>query len=91
MSVVDAAIAQSIADPARLYVTATSYDEIMTSWIVGRTKRFRAAVASKIEVVTNGWLASDQYENIPDDPRGLPWEHPDAWREVSPVALVGNV
>jgi dipeptidyl aminopeptidase/acylaminoacyl peptidase len=91
LSVVDAAVAQGVADPAHLYVTGTSYGGIMTTWIVGRTRRFRAAVASKTEVVMTGQLAEDQYQAVSVDLRGLPWEHPEAWWQTSPLALVGNV
>ena len=91
MSAVDAAVIQGIADPARLYVDGESYGGAMTSWIVGRTKRFRAAVAAKPYVLADAFLGNDQYEYLPDDPRGLPWEHPDAWWRSSPLSLVGHV
>ena len=90
MSVVDAAVAQGIADPQRLYVAGQSYGGTMTAWITGRTHRFRAAAALKPSVdlaVTR--LENDQYENSLIDPRGLPWEHPDLWWRTSPLSLGG--
>ena len=47
MSVVDAAVAQRLADPDGLYVTGASAGGELTAWIIGKTSRFRAAVAVK--------------------------------------------
>ena len=47
MSVVDAAIAEKVADPKRLFVMGGSAGGELTAWIVGKTNRFRAAVAQK--------------------------------------------
>src|SRR5207248_2281 len=44
MAGVDWAVAQGIADPERLVVTGYSYGGFMTSWVVGHTDRFKAAV-----------------------------------------------
>jgi dipeptidyl aminopeptidase/acylaminoacyl peptidase len=42
---VDAMVAAGVADPDRLAVTGHSYGGYMSCWLVGRTDRFRAAVA----------------------------------------------
>ena len=47
MSIVERAIALGIADPDRLFVTGGSGGGVLTSWIVGKTNRFKAAVAQK--------------------------------------------
>ena len=92
MGVVDAAVSRGLADPARLYVTGSSYGAEMTTWIVGRTDRFRAAVAEKPSVnFAAANLQNDQYHAIVLDARGLPWEHPDAWWRSSPISNVGRV
>jgi dipeptidyl aminopeptidase/acylaminoacyl peptidase len=44
MAAVDALVAEGIADPERLAVTGYSYGGYMTSWVVGHTNRFKAAV-----------------------------------------------
>jgi dipeptidyl aminopeptidase/acylaminoacyl peptidase len=44
LAAVDALIAAGIADGARLAVTGYSYGGFMTSWTVGHTQRFKAAV-----------------------------------------------
>lgn len=92
MGIVDAAVSRGLADPTRLYVTGSSYGAEMTTWIVGRTDRFRAAVAEKPAVnFAAADLQNDQYHAIVTDARGLPWEHPDAWWRSSPISLVGKV
>ncbi len=55
LAAVDQLVADGIADSGRLAVTGYSYGGFMTSWLVGRTRRFGAAVAGG--VVTN--LASE--------------------------------
>ena len=44
MAAVDALIQEDIADPDRLAVSGYSYGGYMTSWVVGHTDRFKAAV-----------------------------------------------
>lgn len=41
---IDALVTEGIADPNRLAVTGYSYGGYMTSWVVGHTDRFKAAV-----------------------------------------------
>lgn len=92
ISAVDAGVASGIVDPSHLYVTGSSYGGIMTTWIVGKTNRFRAAVAEKPAVdLAVDKLENDQYHYLPLNPLGLPWRHPEAWWARSPLSLVGNV
>jgi acylaminoacyl-peptidase len=44
MTGVDLLVKRGVADPGRLYVTGYSYGGFMTTWIVGHTHRFRAAI-----------------------------------------------
>ena len=44
---VDAAIASGVADPDNLFVTGGSGGGVLTTWIVGKTNRFKAAAAQK--------------------------------------------
>lgn len=93
MSIVDRAIELGIADPDALFVTGGSGGGVLTSWIVGKTDRFKAAVAQKpvINWTTQALTA--------DGPAffgrywigALPWENPDAFWSHSPLSLVGNV
>jgi acylaminoacyl-peptidase len=93
MSGVDAVLERGYVDPERLYVTGGSGGGVLTSWIVGKTDRFRAAVVAKPVINwTSFVLTSDNYNYyyrywFP----GFPWDHPEHYRSRSPLSLVGNV
>jgi dipeptidyl aminopeptidase/acylaminoacyl peptidase len=93
MSVVDAAIATGTVDPEQLYVTGGSGGGVLTAWIVGKTKRFRAAVAQKPVINwTSEVLTVDVYNFMAKYWFGkMPWENPQAYWNRSPLSLVGNV
>ena len=44
MAAVDALVRKGVADPDRLYVGGYSYGGFMTTWVVGHTQRFKAAL-----------------------------------------------
>jgi len=93
MSAVDAAIAQGFVDKDRLYVTGGSGGGVLTAWIVGKTHRFRAAVAQKPVVNwASEMLTSDIYPWIGKYWFGKqPWEDPQGYWARSPLSLIGNV
>jgi dipeptidyl aminopeptidase/acylaminoacyl peptidase len=93
MSGVDAVVKRSYVDEGNLFVTGGSGGGVLTSWIVGKTNRFRAAVAAKPVINwTSFALTADIY---PFFVRywfpGPPWEHPEHYWKRSPLSLVGNV
>ncbi len=83
---------QPYIDPARMGVTGGSYGGYMTLWLIGHTKRFRAAVAQR--VVSNFvsmWGTSDfnwAFQNPLE--AGPPWEDLQKYWERSPIAYLGN-
>ncbi|MDP6198439.1 MAG: S9 family peptidase [Porticoccaceae bacterium] len=93
MDMVDATVAMGFVDKERLYVFGGSGGGTLTAWIVGKTDRFRAAVAvnpvinwtslaltSDLDkLITNYWFTD------------LPWENPMDYWSYSPLSLVGNV
>ncbi len=93
MSGVDAAIGRGYIDEENLFVTGGSGGGVLSSWIVGKTDRFRAAVVAKPVINWYSWvLTADMYVYgakywFP----GFPWEHQDHYMERSPLSLVGNV
>jgi dipeptidyl aminopeptidase/acylaminoacyl peptidase len=92
MSGVDALVQRGIADPDRLAVTGWSYGGFMTSTIVTKTDRFKAAIVGA--AVTD--LASfTGTTDIPDFSRSYfaswPWEDPQAYAEHSAVFHAGRV
>ena len=93
MSAVDATIAKGYADPERLFVTGGSGGGVLTSWIVGTTDRFRAAVVAKPVIHwTSFVLTADAYAFFTQYwfP-GLPWDHIEHYWQRSPLSRVGNV
>jgi dipeptidyl aminopeptidase/acylaminoacyl peptidase len=93
LSVVDAAVAQGLADSTRLFVTGGSAGGQLTTWLIGKTTRFRAAAAEKpsINMVSES-LLTDQYVGQTGfwfD--AYPWADPQPYWQHSPLSLVGNV
>ena len=93
MAAVDAAIAEGTADPANLFVTGGSGGGVLTSWIVGKTGRFKAAATQKPVI---NWAS----EALTMDATTFtsrywfdkkPWEDPMSYWNRSPLSLVGNV
>jgi acylaminoacyl-peptidase len=93
MSGVDAVIKRGYVDEDNLFVTGGSGGGVLTAWIVGKTKRFRAAVSCK--PVINWYshaLTADIYPFFTQYWfSGPPWERTEEYMKRSPIALVGNV
>lgn len=93
MSGVDAVIEKGYIDTDNLFVTGGSGGGVLTSWIVGKTGRFRAAVVSKPVI---NWfsfvLTADIYAffNRYWFP-GPPWEHAEHYLKRSPISLAGKI
>ncbi|MFC4653999.1 S9 family peptidase [Rheinheimera marina] len=93
MDTVDATIAKGFIDPEQLFVTGGSGGGLLTSWIVGHTNRFKAAVA--VNPVINWFsfvLNADMYNYFSQYwfP-AMPWENPQHYLKHSPISYVGNV
>jgi dipeptidyl aminopeptidase/acylaminoacyl peptidase len=93
MAAVDAAIAAGVADPNNLFVTGGSGGGVLTSWLIGKTDRFKAAATQKPVI---NWVS----EALTMDNTGFtsrywfakqPWEDPMSYWNRSPLSLVGNV
>ncbi len=93
MSGVDAMIKKGFIDERNLFVTGGSGGGVLTAWIVGKTDRFRAAVAAKpIINWESGALTTDIGALVGGRWfTGMPWETPGEYRKHSALALVGNV
>jgi acylaminoacyl-peptidase len=93
MSGVDEVLKRGYVDPGQLFVTGGSGGGILTAWIVGKTRRFQAAVAVKPIVnwysvlLTSDWGTSGIGYFLPR----APWESADEYLKFSPISLVGNV
>ena len=93
ISGVDAVIERGYVDENNLFVTGGSAGGIMTAWIVGKTDRFRAAVAQKpvINWISKTLTADNWYGYYFSRYEGLPWENPEPYWRFSPLSLAGNV
>ncbi|KPJ84471.1 MAG: acyl-peptide hydrolase [Gemmatimonas sp. SG8_17] len=93
MSGVDAVIAEGYVDEDNLFVTGGSGGGVLSSWTVGHTDRFAAAVVQKPVINWYSFvLTSDFYTNFAQYwfP-GNPWDHLEHYMERSPISYVGNV
>lgn len=93
ISIVDRAIALGIADPDSLFVTGGSGGGVLTSWIVGKTNRFKAAATQKpvINWTTQALTADGPAFFARYWIGAMPWEKPELFWARSPLSLVGNV
>ena len=89
---IDALVEQGLVDRQRQFVYGVSYGGFMTSWLVGHTNQFRAAVAQNPVTDMNVmWGLSDLQSWTTWELRGLPWEVPEAMRRHSPLAYADQV
>lgn len=94
MAGIDGLVDDGRADPERLGVTGGSYGGYLTSWIVGHTDRFAAAVSCRgVNDMTSEMLSGDiagpnfgRYEYGEN-----PWENPELYREHSPVTYADRI
>lgn len=94
MEVVDEAIKRfDFIDGERIGVTGGSYGGFMTNWIVGHTKRFRAAVTQRS---ISNWVSffgttDIGYYFAPDQIGGDPWSNTEGYWEKSPLKYAPSV
>jgi dipeptidyl aminopeptidase/acylaminoacyl peptidase len=93
IAAVDAAIAEGVADPDKLFVTGGSGGGVLTAWIVGKTDRFKAAATQKpvIDWTSFALTADGPAFFAPYWFGKYPWEDHEAFWARSPLSLVGNV
>ena len=90
---VDAVIAKGYIDPDQLFVTGGSGGGVLTCWMIGRSNRFRAAVAAYPVI---NWYSFTLTADLsvffykywfP----GLPWDHTEHYMKRSLLSVVANV
>ena len=92
MAGVDELVRRGIADPDRLYVGGYSYGGFMTSWTVGHTDRFRAAVVGAPVADTLSMFGTGDIPRFSVYEMGAtPFDDPDEYRARSPVTYLSNV
>ena len=91
MAMVDYAIEQGIADPAKLAVCGWSYGGISTDFIIAQTNRFKAAISGAGSGLFVSLYGHDQYQRDYGAELGHPWESKAVWEKVSPFYRVNNI
>ena len=91
---IDALVAEGLADPDRLGVTGGSYGGYLTSWIVGQTDRFKAAITCRsvndlTSQMMTGDIAGPSFGRL--DLGAAPWEDPEIFRAQSPITHARNI
>ena len=83
LAAVDHAVAEGIADPARLGVGGWSYGGILTNQVIARDSRFKAAVSGASISNALAGYGTDMYIREYEAELGRPWENPEAYIKVS--------
>ena len=93
MDGVDACIAKGIAHEDQLFVTGGSAGGIMSAWMIGKNKRFEAAVVVKpvMNWISKLLVADNYYGYSNSRYPGEVWENPMNYWKFSPISLVGDV
>ncbi len=91
MAMVDYAIEKGIADPDKLGVGGWSYGGISTDFIIGQTKRFKAAISGAGSAEFTSMYGHDQYQKDYYTELGYPWENKVLWDKLAPFYKVKNI
>ena len=91
MAMVDYAIEQGIADPAKLGVGGWSYGAISTDFIIAQTNRFKAAISGAGSAFFASSYGHDEYQRDYETELGHPWENKAVWEKISPFYRVNSI
>jgi dipeptidyl aminopeptidase/acylaminoacyl peptidase len=92
MAGVEAMIDMGFVDRERLVITGGSYGGYMTGWMVGHSKRFKAAVAQRGVYHLMGFYGSCDIPQFVLDEIGVePWEDVQKLWDQSPVAYAQDI
>ena len=90
MAGVDTLLQKGYIDEKRLGVTGGSYGGFMTTWLIGHTDRFRAAVADRSVINRVSFFGSSDigWDFADDDMETTPWDDPERYLRLSPFHYV---
>jgi dipeptidyl aminopeptidase/acylaminoacyl peptidase len=93
MGVVDTALEKfPFLDAERLGVLGGSYGGYLTSWVIGHTKRFKAALSERaVNQLVSAFGSSDLFWVFERQFGGPMWENTDAWLRMSPTTYAGEI
>ncbi|SFH00237.1 Dipeptidyl aminopeptidase/acylaminoacyl peptidase [Halopelagius inordinatus] len=79
-------------DEENVFLTGGSFGGYVTGWMVGKTDRFRGAVAQRgVYDLSSFYGSTDAFKLIEGDFDTTPWEDPQFLWEQSPVAYAADV
>src|SRR6266852_3821168 len=88
---VDYALAQGLADPDKLGVGGWSYGGISTDFIIGQTKRFKAAISGAGAAEFTSLFGHDQYQKDYFTELGYPWQKQALWTKLASFDRVQDI
>ena len=93
MGVVDTALERfPFLDADRLGVLGGSYGGFMTSWIIGHTKRFKAALSERaVNHLVSAFGSSDVFWIFERQIGGTMWDSLDDWLKMSPATYARDI
>ncbi|MDQ6767575.1 MAG: S9 family peptidase [Candidatus Eremiobacteraeota bacterium] len=92
MAVLDAALDRFAIDPKRLGVAGGSYGGYLTSFAIGQTTRFAAAIAMRpASNLFSLWGTSEVGRMLAEDFGGRPLDVPDVYRRDSPLTYADAI
>ena len=93
MDGVDYLVKKGVVDNNKLFVTGGSAGGIMTAWMIGKNKRFKAAVVVKpvMNWISKTLVADNYFGYANSRYPGQPWENFETYWKFSPLSLVGNI
>jgi dipeptidyl aminopeptidase/acylaminoacyl peptidase len=91
MNGVDEVVKRGYIDERNLFVCGGSGGGVLTTWIVGHTARFAAAVAMKPVINWYSFVGTTDFSDWYYNFKKLPWEDPQEHLRRSPITYVGNV
>ena len=92
LSGIDHLIETGVVDARRQFIYGISYGGFTTSWLIGQTNRFRAAVPQNaVTDLQTMWGLTDIQSWTEWEFDGLPWQVPEALRDHSPLTFASRV
>jgi acylaminoacyl-peptidase len=89
---IDELVKQGTVDRDRQFVYGISYGGFMTSWLVGHTNQFRAAVPlNAVTDLNMMWGLCDIKSWVEWEFGGTPWKVPEVLRRHSPLTYAANI
>jgi dipeptidyl aminopeptidase/acylaminoacyl peptidase len=90
MKGVDHVVTAGLADSDRLGIEGWSYGGFMTSWIIGHTTRFKAAIVGAGVTNLQSFYGTTDIQRFIEWEYGIPWQTADSIREHSPITYAQN-